>query len=69
MTMPNSLRNIDVSDIVQITIDPAETMADYFGRLFDTLFNRPQEHVFRELLITKTDARKIYKRAYPKAKV
>lgn len=69
MAVPNSLKNINVADIVAVTVDPATSVAEYFGRLVDTLFNRPQEHTFDELLIAKTDARKIYQRAYPKAKV
>lgn len=69
MTTPNSLKNIDIADIVSVVIEPTQTIGDYFGRLIDAIFNRPIEHTFDELLIAKTDARKIYQRAYPKAKV
>lgn len=69
MSVPNSLKNINVADVIEVVVEPSTTVGDYFGRLVDCLFNRPQEHQFDELLIAKTDARKIYQRAYPKAKV
>ena len=68
MTKTADLPQIDISDIVSVVIDPQTTASGYFGALVDAIFNRPVEHSFDELMITKTDARRIYKRAYPKAK-
>jgi hypothetical protein len=69
MAAKADLPQIDIADIVCVFIDPRGTVGDYFGSLIDALFNRPVKHEFDELLITKTDARRIYLRAYPKAKV
>jgi len=60
---------VDVADLVVVEVGGSATVRDYFKQLWASLTNQTITHTFDNLTIDKPTARKIYKRAYPKAKV
>jgi hypothetical protein len=61
--------DIDIADLAMIEVGKATDVKNYFTQLWAALTNQAVVHDFRTLTIPKATARKIYQRAYPKAKV
>ena len=63
------MADIDIADIVDIEVGPPKDLKNYFIQLWVSICNKTATYSFDRLTIPKTAARKIYMRAYPKAKV
>ena len=63
------MSNVNISDIADIEVGPSKNDRSYFEQLFASIVNGTVTYSFDELTIPKTTARRIYMRAYPKAKV
>lgn len=60
---------VNIADLAVVDIGGSNSFKDYLKQLYASVFNKTITITFDSLLIDKQTARKIYKRAYPKAKV
>lgn len=60
---------VDVADLVKIEVGPSKTFRSYVKNLVGAILNKTVVIDFDSLNIDKPTARKIYQRAYPRAKV
>lgn len=60
---------VNIADLVVVEVGPACTFKDYVKQVWASVTRTPTIHTFEVLTIDKATARKIYRRAYPKAKV
>lgn len=63
------MTTVDISDLVVLEVTTANSFKQYLKQVWLTITRQSITHTFDRLEIDKADARKIYRRAYPKAKV